>query len=61
MSNFVHLVAKEDQRKQADLMKQLEIEDSLGVWVISRDCPCVVMIENVSMHVFRAASCFIDG
>lgn len=52
MNNLVHSLAKEDRRKQADFMKQLEVGDSLRVRVRVKDGPSVSMIE---MHVFLAA------
>ena len=56
LKDYVHLLAKEDRREQADLLKQLEVGDSLGVWVKARDGPDVSMIEGLRMHVFWAAS-----
>ncbi len=53
---LVKYLAKEDRSRQADLFKQLEVGDSLGVWVRMRDGPSISMIEGVKMHVFWAAS-----
>ena len=56
VNEFVHALAQEDRRDQADFVKQLEVGDSLGVWVRVRDGPSVSMIEGVRVHVFWAAS-----
>ena len=55
LNNFLHSLVKEDRRNQADFMKQLEVGDSLGVWV-RVDGLSVSMIEEVRMHTFWAAS-----
>ena len=54
--DFVHSLAKDDRMEQADFMKQLEVGDSLGVWMRVKDGPSVSMIEGMKMHVFWAAS-----
>ncbi len=56
LAGFVHSLAKEDRMEQADFMKQLEVGDSLGVWVRVKDGPSVSMIEEMRVHVFWAAS-----
>lgn len=56
VKDYVHSLAKEDRREQANFLKQLEVGDSLGVWVKARDGPDVSMIEGLRMHVFWAAS-----
>lgn len=56
VDDLVHSLANEDRTEQADFVKQLEVGDSLGVWVRVRDGPAVSMIERVSMHAFWAAS-----
>ena len=56
MKDYVHSLAKEDRRERANFLKQLEVGDSLGVWVKARNGPDVSMIEGVRMHVFWAAS-----
>lgn len=54
--DFIHSLAKEDRRKQVNFMKQLEVGDSLGVWVRVSNGPYGSKIEGMRMHVFWAAS-----
>ncbi|CAD6587650.1 MAG: hypothetical protein ASARMPREDX12_002957 [Alectoria sarmentosa] len=56
LDDFVHSLAKTDREEKADFVKQLEVGDSLGVWVRVRDGPSVSMVDGVRMHVFWAAS-----
>lgn len=56
VNDYVHSLAKEDRREQANFLKQLEEGDSLGVWAKARSGPDVSMIEGMRMHVFWAAS-----
>lgn len=56
VKDYVHTLAKEDRREEASFLKQVEVGDSLVVWVKGRDGPTVSMIEGARMHVFWAAS-----
>lgn len=56
VNDLVHSLAKEERMEKAAFVRQLEVGDSLGVWVRVRDGPSVSMIERVRMHVFWAAS-----
>ena len=56
VNKFVHSLAKKDRREQVNFMKQLEVGDSLGVWVRVVRGIFVSMVEEMRMHVFWAAS-----
>ena len=56
VKDYVYSLAKQDWMEKANFLKQLEVGDSLGVWVKAKDGPTVSMIEGVRMHVFWAAS-----